>query len=253
VLPHAQNIPGSVEITVEHHPATGTGVAAISESEVRLPMSTARAILRGVRGVHRRKLPTGPCCLVRKQVDELTPRRVMNTLGQTMVMRHSVDRQVLHRDEIKHIDDATTVLVGEVTPSPRNALMYPRHRVSVPGPLRRAFLQLAVRALYLRQRLFLAAEEAGIGNLSAGAEGGEGLESHVNTNLLSSYRQGRRLGALAGEADVPLARATPADGRGLGSSLNGTMQDDLDRANAVQPQPLGVHIQFAATRRLRIG
>src|SRR6476660_3776555 len=120
-------------------------------------MATARAILTGVGGIHRHKLPTGPYCLVRKEAGELTPRGVMNALGQTVGVHHAIDRQILHRDQIKRVDDTMTVLMGEITTPPGNAFMDPRDHLPVFGALRRALLQLTVRALYLRQRLLLAA------------------------------------------------------------------------------------------------
>jgi hypothetical protein len=68
--------------------------------------------------VHRHRPATGPCRLVRKEAGELTPRRVMDTLGQTMGVRHPVDRQVLHRAHVKLVDNATAVLMREIAPSP---------------------------------------------------------------------------------------------------------------------------------------
>ena len=87
-------------------------------------MSALRAILTGVRGVHRHTPATGPCCLVRKEAGELTPRRITNALGETMVVDHPVDRQVLDRDQIKGVDNATAVLVSEVAAPPAGALIH---------------------------------------------------------------------------------------------------------------------------------
>src|SRR6476660_914037 len=140
-------------------------------------MATARAILTGVGGIHRHKLSTGAYCLVRKEAGELTPRGVMNALGKTVGVHHAIDRQILHRDEIKRIDDATTVLMGEITTPPGNAFMDSRDYLPVFGALRRAFLQRTVRALRLRQRLFLAAKEVGIGDFLTCRECGEGLQT----------------------------------------------------------------------------
>jgi hypothetical protein len=49
----------------------------------------------------------------------------MDALGQTrgvLVLRHPLDRQVLDRDPIKLVD-AAAALMGEVAPSPADALM----------------------------------------------------------------------------------------------------------------------------------
>src|SRR5713101_9471960 len=103
-----QNGPRGVEIAVEDQPTTGAGVGAVSEGE-RLPMSTARAILRRVCGVHRDKAPTGPCCLVGEKCGELGPRCVMDAVGATLVVRHPVEREVRNGDQSNGVDDAATV------------------------------------------------------------------------------------------------------------------------------------------------
>jgi hypothetical protein len=41
----------------------------------------------------------------------------MDALGETMVVRHPVDRQVFHGDPVKLIDDATALLVSRPLPS----------------------------------------------------------------------------------------------------------------------------------------
>src|SRR5262249_6047570 len=84
VLPHSHNILTGVEVSVSVQSATWTVLGAVREGEL-LPMSTARAILTRLRGGHRDKLATGPCCLVRKPCCERTPRCLMDALGQTVV------------------------------------------------------------------------------------------------------------------------------------------------------------------------
>src|SRR5260221_4740199 len=80
-----QDIPRGVAITVEDQPTAG--VEAISEGQC-LPMSTAKAVLRRLRGVHREKAPTGPGCLVGDVRCELGPRRSMDARGETGGMPH---------------------------------------------------------------------------------------------------------------------------------------------------------------------
>src|SRR5579859_5370366 len=200
-------------------------------------MATLRAILRRVRWVHRDKRSTGPRCLVRKQIGELTPGGVMDTLGQTMVMHHAVDRQVLNRDQIKGVDDAAALLVGEVAATPGSALIHACHDCAPLRTCGRALLFLGETALCLGERLLFLAEEAGIDNrlprfpCLPGAEHSEGLEPHVNAYLLAGGWQWGRLGTLARKRDVPLARATAADGRRLGCAFQGAMVDQLDASD----------------------
>ena len=169
-------------------------------------MPTLRAILTRIRGIHGDISPTGPCCLVREKVCELTPRGVMNALGETMVVRHPVDRQVFHSDQIKGVDDAAAVLVGEIAPSPGDALMHPRHHLAPLGTLRRPLL-------------FFAESDAGpwpAPFLQHGRSAGwrsPDLSLRV-ANVFSPTSMptcrpvaGKRcwLGAFAGEADIPFA------------------------------------------------
>src|SRR5450432_4263505 len=99
----SQDVPRGVQVAVEGQPATWAVICSVGEGE-GLSMSTAGAILRRIRGVHGDLPPTGPCCLVREEVRELAPRRVVNALGKTMVMHHPVDRQVFDGDQIKGVD-----------------------------------------------------------------------------------------------------------------------------------------------------
>jgi hypothetical protein len=152
-------------------------------------MATLGAILRGIRGIHCHKLPAGPCCLVRKEGSELTPRGVANALGETMVMRHPVDRKVFNCDEIKDVDDTTAVLVGEVTAPPGDTLMDSRHHTASLGAFGRSLFFFCETTLRPGKRLFLLAEEARVGNLLSVAEGGKGFQPHVNADLLPYFWQ----------------------------------------------------------------
>ena len=216
-------------------------------------MSTLRAVLTGVGGVHRDIPATGPCCLVRKQVCELTPRRVLNALGETMVMRHPVDRQILHRDYIEDVDNPAAVLVGEIAPSPPRAFMHARHHLTPFRALRRTLFFLAEATLHLRQRLFFSAEEARVSDLLPSAEGGERFQADINPNLLPGFWQGRRFRTLTGEADIPLVGAAAADGGRLGRTFQGAMQDDFHQPYAMQPEMTAISIQLAADGDLRVG
>src|SRR5262249_25500930 len=153
----AHNVWTRVEVAVENDAATGTGIGTVSEGE-RLPMSTRRAVLTRLRRIHRHTRATGPCRLVRKEASELAPRRVLAALGQTVVVRHPVDREVFHGDQVNGVDDATAVLMGDVAPSPGDAFRRARARAPVFGARRCPRLRLAVRALDLRQRLVLTAQ-----------------------------------------------------------------------------------------------
>jgi hypothetical protein len=119
-----------------------------------------------------------------------------------MGVDHPVDRQILNGDQVELTDDATTLLMSEVTPSPGNAFIDSRHYTPASDALRRALFLFAEVALRLGQRLFSRPEEAWIGDYLPVAQGGEGRAAHVNAYGLSSGKQRRWFDALAGETDV---------------------------------------------------
>ncbi|HEY7021044.1 MAG TPA: hypothetical protein VH349_08005 [Ktedonobacterales bacterium] len=168
-------------------------------------------------------------------------------------MRHPIDRQILDRDHVKLIDNATTVLMREIAASPRNPFVNTSDNTATFGALWRAFLLFTEVTLDLGKRFFLLAEETWVGNLITRREGGKRLQAHVNAHLLSGLWQGRRFRALTGKADEPLARAAECDRRRLGRAFDWTVQEYLDLADAMQPQASGLCLQLAADWDLGIG
>ena len=164
LLPQCQNVQARVQVSVEDDATKGAGIGAVGEGE-RLPMPTLRAVLTRVGRIHGDISPTGPCCLVREKVRELAPRCVMNALGETMGVRHPVDREVFNSDQIKGVDDAAAVLMGEIAPSTGDALMHTRHHLRRLARSGVPFSSLLKRRCDLRQRLFFSTEEARIGDL----------------------------------------------------------------------------------------
>src|SRR5258707_13550855 len=104
-------------------------------------MSKLRPALTRVRGVHRHKAPTGPCCLVGEEVCELTPRGVQDALRETMVVHHPIDRKVFNGNHVEPIDDVAAVLMREVAATPGAALIDAGHHLAPLGALRRALLR----------------------------------------------------------------------------------------------------------------
>ena len=127
-------------------------------------MSTARAILRGIGGVHRDALPTGPCCLVGEQTDELSPCRIADTLGETVGMHHPVDTQVFDTNHLKGIDDPPAVLLRKIAASPGGPFIDPCHHLAAFGACWRALLLFGKTAVRFGKRLLLRLKEAGIGD-----------------------------------------------------------------------------------------
>ena len=158
-------------------------------------MSTLRAILTAYTRDSQRHTSDRPMLPCTKGGCELAPRRVMNALGETMVVHHPIDRQIFDSDQIKGVDDAAAVLMGEVAAPPGDALMHPRHHSCAARRAQACPSPLCSGAA--------APWPAPVprGGRSAGwrsprpCERGEGLQSHINANLLA-----RSLAAGAGSA-----------------------------------------------------
>ena len=195
-----------------------------------LPMSTPAARLAGIGRVDFDELPASFCRFAGQLSKERRPRRVMNALGQTMVLDHAVDMQVLNRYHPVGSDDLAAVLMGEVVPSPRDTLMDTRHGFAMCTPLRRTFCQCGVFPLHLCQGLFFRAKEPGISNFSAIGKSGKGLESYVNPHLGSVCWQALRV-YLTGEAGIPFACSGPLHGERFGFASGGPVQDDCEMTN----------------------
>ena len=84
-----------------------------------------------------------------------------------------------------------------------------------------------------------------------GAEGGEGLESYVNADVLTGLRQRRWLSTFTREAHIPLAGTPAADGGRLGHAIQRAMQDDFHLPDVGDTQPLRLRVQLAADGNLR--
>jgi len=216
-------------------------------------MATLRAILRRVGRVHGDRAPTGPCCLGREQVRALAPRGVLAALGEAMGRHHPVHRAVFHGNQVNLVHKAAAVLVGEIAPPPRAALLDPGHHLAPRGPCARALLLLAEAALGRDERRRCFPEEAWGGKRRLGAEPGEGLEAPVTAHLLPRLRQRRRGGARARAAHLPLAGATAREGRRLGRAVPGPGGDQLDAPHMHDVQALGPGVQLAAHRPWREG
>src|SRR5215813_7425692 len=120
VWPHGQNVLTRVEVSIEPPSTPGAVLGAVREGEL-WPMATARAVLTRGRRIHRPRRATGPCCLVRKEVRELPPRRVLHPLSQTPGMPPPVARHLLASDQVKLLAQATAVWVRAIASSPRAA------------------------------------------------------------------------------------------------------------------------------------
>lgn len=115
--------------------ATGrTDIDTVGQAEF-LPVAAAVTVLGGVGRVDLREPPAGAFSLAGEGGEEPGPGRVRNALGETMVVDHAVDLQVLHADSPVAVDDLPGDLVNEIAAPVGDALMDPGDDLPAPGPL----------------------------------------------------------------------------------------------------------------------
>lgn len=235
-------------IAVEDQTTAGTNEYSHIQRH-RLPMSTSAACLTRIGRVHCNVLPTSFFRFAGQLVEELRPRGIMNALGETMIMGHAIDTQVLYRNEPKVIDKATAFLVREVVAAERDTLMYSCNRFPVLAALRRAFREFAMLALDFGKSLFFLAEKARVGNRFPSRQGGKGFQTYIDTDLFGTFGQTLRL-TLDREASMLFAGRGTLDCTGFHLALNRAVIDHLDTTYLGEADPL---IVGNAEARLREG
>ena len=209
---------------------------------------TTGASLTGVPGVDLHHATTSTFRLVRRVVDQLTPSSIGYALGETVVLEHPVNIQVLKRNDAKLVDQPPTEFVGKISAAVGDALVYLGDHAPPPGSFGRSLLGFAQLPLGFRQSLLILAEETRIRDMLARTEGGERVKPYVNTNGL--WFIGQRLGFnFTSEAGVPVASSSTANGERLDLALDRTVENNLHIANLGQAQAA----VFQLEAELRVG
>ncbi len=190
-----------------------------------MTVTTLRTVLRGIGRIHPYQDPPGPFCLEGKVVSELRPSRIVDTLSQTTVMHHSIDRQVFYGDNSVSIYNLSAMLVGEVLASISNAFM------DSCGNL------LFLLALRFRKGFLVGTKKAGVLNLFSGGKSGKGGQSYIDTYLIRRNRKRKGL-RFTGDSDKPLTGSRTGDCAGFRDPLQGTMLLDSKFTNLRNAQSL---------------
>src|SRR5947209_10331463 len=85
-------------------------------------------------------------------------------------------------------------------------------------------------SLYLSKGFLFLEEKTWIRNFFTSGERGKGFESNIDTDLLGTFWQPKRL-TLTGEAHIPLASGRAMHRTGFDFPLDGAMRDHLDRTD----------------------
>lgn len=211
-------------IAVQHNPAAGAPIGSLRQRHL-LPMAALAAILAGVGRVHGNELTTSICCFVRQKRAELRPRRVTDAFGKAVVMHHSVDIQVFHRDNLEPIDDLPTVLMCKIPAPIGNTLMHMGDGLPKFSSSRRAFRFLAHLPLDVSKVAFILAEEARVIDGFPGRQRSEGRQSNINAHGWFWCTRNDGIGHFAGEGHEPLAGAAAPNTARLDRSLDRPVQN----------------------------
>jgi hypothetical protein len=228
---------------------TRTFVDVVGKGEF-LPVSAPVTVLGRVGRVDLDQLPAGAFSLVGEHGEEPGPGRVRNAFGQSMIMDHAVDAQVLNADDSVVVDDLPGELVGKIIPPKPDAFMNPGDDLAPPSPLGSSFSRFVQFPLRFGQGFFFLPEEPGILNESPVREHGKSVQAHVDTHGLIAGREKLRLN-LAAKGHIPLAGGRAADGGRFGLAAHLPVHDDLDMADLGYRQP--TVFEAAAGRNLGEG
>ena len=142
--------------------------------------------------------------------DELRPRSILNTFGQTVIVHHLVDRQIFHNKYVKAIDQAAAFLVRKVAASMGDPFMDSRHDLAALRPFWRALgrsRQLALRTL---ESLLIGAQELGAWHLFPCRKRREARQPDIKANRVPYGGQWLRI-HFTDNGGVPLARRRASD------------------------------------------
>src|SRR5450755_475542 len=224
----------------------GTAVGSLPERH-RLSMMTAATVLGRIGRVDFDHHSASFFRFAGELPKERRPRRVTDALGQTMGVKHPAHMQVFHTDHPEAVHDLAARLMGKVVASERNALMDPRHGLTVLATLWSAFGQGSMFALDFRQGFLFLTEEAWVLDLLRRREGGKGFESDIDADWFGSLKQAFSF-TLHRETDGPLARAAASNGTRFDAPFERAVIDHLDRAELREADPLVMGDAEAALR-----
>ncbi len=195
-----------------------------------LPVSAARAILGGVGGVDFNQCTTSVFSFVRKIVKELSPGRISDTFGKTMIMNHTIDIQVFDSDDTVLIDKLSAKLVSKVRTSVSYSFVDMRNDLASFISDGCTFGLFRHPSLGFSEGFLIRPKEAGIGDCLARRKSSETLQPNINTDSFFGFREWT-VGNFATEGNKPLSSTGTSDTARLNIALKRTVQDNLNIAN----------------------
>lgn len=190
--------------------------------------------LRSAVGVDRHELSSSLCRFLRKHRDELTPTRISDGLGQTVVAQHPLGVEGLHRNNPEPVYDPPSFLMDEIMSAVGDTFVDTGNNLSGFTSFRCAFLQFGKFPLRFSKGFLISPEKPWIVYPLTCRESSEVSQSHVNSHRRIGWWQWLAF-ILCGKAGIPLIIMS-SDGTDADFPEGLTMQPYLDITNFCQSQ-----------------
>jgi hypothetical protein len=202
-------------------------------------VTTPRAILRRIRRVDQDDGSTSFCRFVDREGPDRRPGCVLYALGQTVVLDHIEDIEVLEHDNAIMVDEISTDSVGKVGPVVPDPLVDQGHDFPFLGQVDRPLGRGRKLSLSPLEIVFAAPKEPGVVDHAAPVGRQEIFQPGVQPDGPLRCGQPDRV-YFNGEAHEPLSRRSSGNRRGLDFAVNRSMQVDPDVPDAPDPQDITV-------------
>ena len=235
--PTSKYVYSGVVVSIENETAVRTIVN--TDGQVLWDNFTAsRTILRSSPRINSRRQPTSVLSFIGREVYELTPCSIGNTLvyAAPIAVLHILDIQVLKGDDLILINQSPAQLVSKIVAATGNAMMNMLDNSLAFAIFRRAFLAFTQTALGFRKRLFILAEKARIGNVLSARQRSKMTQAHINTDHLVAGRQQLRFNNTR-EAGVPVTQDITPDSQRFDLAFDGSVDFDPDLADFGKVKP----------------
>jgi len=191
---------------------------------------TAGALPGCVSRLNQNDDPTSVFSFVRGVLDQLTPGRIRNALGQTMILKHILDPQILKGHQAEGVCQCAAHLMCEIPSTVGDALMKMLDRPAAPGSFGCALHRPGEFPLCFGKLPFISAEETRVLDPVARREFGKAFQTHIYPDCQVVGRQWFRF-YFASEAGVPIANGIPLNGEGFDFAFYRTMKDHFHRSD----------------------
>ena len=202
-------------------------------------LSTSRASLACVARINERHGSAGACCLVSRELHELSPGCFSNGFSDAFksILPHIFNVQFFKGDDLIGLNQFTRKFMCKILTFIDDSLVNMGDGFFSLLSFKAAILFLRKFALRFCQGFFFCFEKAGILNFLTGRKSGKRRKANINTNHRINFRQWTNFN-FTGKTSIPFARRSPANSQGFNGSFNIPMLSNLNGTNLRQLKPV---------------